>query len=246
MSSSAAAGDVTFPDDYPNSVKHFLLMGCVGFAFGAIVFLYLTIMRTKSSVTHSLMFLIAAIGAMAYYAMWTGLGVMYKTTDKTPRVIFWGRYLEQLLTQPLLLITMTYISKTDTAVMVSLAAQNVLLVLAALIGSTTIAPMKYMWWFTSVVFTVLIVIQLLPTAREAHFIYKVLTYGVIACYSLFNLIWLMGSEGSASLGLSQEVGIYTIVDIVCKVGFGLYFLVNFDTVMGDEDGDDQAKSQQYV
>jgi hypothetical protein len=52
---------------------------------------------------------------------------------------------------------------------------------------------------------VLIVIQLLPTAREAHFIYKVLTYGVIACYSLFNLIWLMGSEGSASLGLSQEV-----------------------------------------
>jgi hypothetical protein len=54
----------------------------------------------RSSVTHSLLFLIAAIGAMAYYAMWTGLGVMYKTTDKSPRVIFWGRYLEQLLTQP--------------------------------------------------------------------------------------------------------------------------------------------------
>lgn len=97
---SGAAAVVTFPDDYPNSVKHFLLMGCLGFAIGSGVFLYLTIMRTKSSVTHSITFLVGAIGAMAYYAMWTGLGVEYKTIDKTPRVIFWGRYVEQLLTQP--------------------------------------------------------------------------------------------------------------------------------------------------
>jgi hypothetical protein len=62
------------------------------------------------------MFLIAAIGAMAYYAMWTGLGVMYKTTDKTPRVIFWGRYLEQLLTQPVRICALSCLDCRDGSV----------------------------------------------------------------------------------------------------------------------------------
>jgi hypothetical protein len=60
---------------------------------------------------------------------------------------------------------------------------------------------------------VLIVIQILPTTTEAHFIYKALTYMVIGCYSIFNLLWLMGSEGSASLGLSQEVCTHLIIYI---------------------------------
>ena len=34
----AAGGDVVFPDDYPNSVKHFLMLGAVGMLIGAVVF----------------------------------------------------------------------------------------------------------------------------------------------------------------------------------------------------------------
>merc|ERR1712216_927925 len=34
---------VTFPDDYPNSVRHFLLIGFLGMFIGAIVFFYMGI-----------------------------------------------------------------------------------------------------------------------------------------------------------------------------------------------------------
>jgi hypothetical protein len=45
-------------------------------------------------------FILPAVGAMAYYAMWTGLGVEFKTTDSTPRVIFWARYVDYVITLP--------------------------------------------------------------------------------------------------------------------------------------------------
>ena len=48
--------------------------------------------------------------------------------------------------------------------------------------------------------------------------------------------------------MSQEVGIITVTDLVAKLGFGLYFLFNFDDVMGEEGGEDgmNQQSQQYV
>ena len=48
-----AGGDVVFPDDYPNSVKHFLMLGAIGFLIGAIVFLTLNFMRVRRSLAHS-------------------------------------------------------------------------------------------------------------------------------------------------------------------------------------------------
>merc|ERR1712216_491848 len=81
---------VTFPDDYPNSVRHFLLIGFLGMFIGAIVFFYMGISRKVNTVMHVLTFFIAAVSACAYYAEWAGLGVEYKTTDTTPRVIFWA------------------------------------------------------------------------------------------------------------------------------------------------------------
>merc|ERR1719337_494202 len=100
----AAGGDVVFPDDYPNSVKHFLMLGAVGMLIGAVVFLSLNMLRSKRSTVHSVTFILATVMAMSYYAMWTGLGVTFKTTDTSPRVIFWGRYLGHLIAMPLVLV----------------------------------------------------------------------------------------------------------------------------------------------
>ena len=36
----------------------------------------------------------------SYYANWSGLGVEYKTNDDTPRVIFWSRYIDWVVTGP--------------------------------------------------------------------------------------------------------------------------------------------------
>jgi bacteriorhodopsin len=101
----AEAPTVTFPDDYPNSVRHFLLIGFLGMFIGSIVFFYMGISRKVNTVSHVLTFFIAAVASCSYYAMWAGLGVEYKTTDTTPRVIFWARYLDWIVTLPVSLNT---------------------------------------------------------------------------------------------------------------------------------------------
>ncbi len=51
------------PDDYPNSVRHFLLIGFLGMFIGAIVFFYMGISRKVNTITHVLTFFIAAVAA---------------------------------------------------------------------------------------------------------------------------------------------------------------------------------------
>jgi hypothetical protein len=53
IKSSTAPADVTFPEDFPNSVKHFLLIGAMGMLIGAGIILYLAMVRSKASVAHS-------------------------------------------------------------------------------------------------------------------------------------------------------------------------------------------------
>merc|ERR1711871_298743 len=124
---------VTFPDDYPNSVRHFLLIGFLGMFIGAIVFFYMGISRKVNTVMHVLTFFVAAVSACAYYAEWAGLGVEYKTTDTTPRVIFWAHYLDWVVTGPLILADLALLSRSDTPTIISLVGNMVLYVICGLI-----------------------------------------------------------------------------------------------------------------
>jgi len=239
------AGDVTFPDDYPNSVKHMLMIGALGFFIGTIVLVYLSMSRKKASVSHSLLFLSSAVAAMAYYSMWNGFGVQYKTSDVTPRVIFWSRHLDQLITVPTVLATLCLIAKSDSSIIVAVVGEGILFVLSAMVGAATVAPVKYMWWFASALFGVLVIVHLIQRIPEgSHDIHKHLTYITVVSIVVYSLLWLLGSEGTAALGLSQEVGLFTVTDLVSKVGFGLYFLFNYDSVMEEDDA--AHESQQYV
>merc|ERR1719261_115020 len=158
-------------------------------------------MARPKSLIHLLMFMSAAISTMCFYAMWTGVGVELKTTDVTPRVIFLPRYVDLLLT-PLSLI-----SKADTSVLVSLVGYDILMILATLVGAMNVAPFKYMWWFAGLMFLILIIVQLVQRFEGANDGYKLINYIFIATACVYPLVWMLGSEGTAALGLSQEVGL---------------------------------------
>merc|ERR1719263_2619357 len=178
----AAGGDVGFPDDYPNSVKHFLMLGAVGMLIGAVVFLSLNMLRSKRSTVHSVTFILATVMAMSYYAMWTGLGVTFKTSDTTPRVIFWGRYLGHLIAMPLVMVDLSLIYQLDIAAMAQLIAFDIIMYLAGFVGAYSVGAHKWTWWFVSLAFAVLLTIQLakMVMSENVSEIAKMLTYITIA------------------------------------------------------------------
>ena len=51
-------------------------------------------------------------------------------------------------------------------IVVAVVGEGILFTLAAAIGAATVAPIKYMWWFASATFAVLVIITLLQRIPE--------------------------------------------------------------------------------
>jgi pathogenesis-related protein 1 len=277
---------VTFPDAYPNSVRHWLLIGSLSLLLGSgIVFFFTFVPSRTPPMANVLVFISCACAMCAYYCMWAGVLVEFKTTDVTPRVIFYPKYLDWLVTCPLTLAAICLVAEAESALMVSLIGNAILMVLCGLVGSSIVAPYKYIWWVLGVAFLVIIVLilnrilrqnsaravrnlvfltaglalnkqpsrvaehaqaalLLLAAARRRSFHVSHLharptrlsvtskstrlrhASGGCAClnsrgntgvWMVYPLVWVTGSEGTAALGLSQEVAVTCILDIIAKV-----------------------------
>ena len=143
---------------------------------------------------------------------------MFKTIDTTPRVIFWVHYMDWVVTGPLLITLLALLSKTDTVTTVFMVGNTIMMVLASLVGAMTVAPFKYMWWLAGVGFWIIVCYLLLQRLYNAegyggaHL--RTLTWLTIIAWSVYPILWIVGSEGSAVLGLSQQVGLTTLRTLV--------------------------------
>jgi len=110
----------------------------------------------------------------------------------------------------------------DHPTIVAMVGNDVLMILCGLIGASLVAPYKYVWWLLGVIF---FVILLLLVARVVSRSDKTntRTLGLILAisWSVYPILWIVGSEGTGALGLSQEVAITVLTDLVSKVVFSL-------------------------
>ena len=147
----------------------------------------------------------------------------------------------------LILTNLALMSRSDTPTILSLVGNIVLYVICGLIGALTVAPYKYMWWVGGLVFLIIVFVHLLQRLNNAEGYggdaLKGLTWLTILCWLVYPIVWIVGSEGTGALGLSQEVGIITIIDLIAKIGFGFYLLANVDA---PEEVPFNQSSQQYV
>ena len=149
----------------------------------------------------------------------------------------------------LILTNLALMSRSDIPTILSLVGNIVLYVICGLIGALTVAPYKYMWWVGGLVFLIIVFVHLLQRLNNAEGYggdaLKGLTWLTILCWLVYPIVWIVGSEGTGALGLSQEVGIITIIDLIAKIGFGFYLLANVDAPEESVPFVNQS-SQQYV
>jgi len=140
-------------------------------------------------------------------------------------------------------------SKSDTPTIISLAGNMVLYEICNLIGAMTVAPYKFMWWVAGLIFLGLVFMVLMQRLNNPEGYggpnLQGLTYLVVCCFCVYPIVWIVGSEGTAALGLSQQTGLLCITDVIVKLGFGFYLISDVD---GEESGGAplNQSSQQYV
>lgn len=228
----------------PGSATTWLWFGFIGMTLGTGYFL---IQSRKARTNQQKLFvvttLIPAIAAVSYFALITGYGVIsmpisgYETVD-----IYWGRYVDWLLTTPLLLLDLTLIAKAERKTIYKLLGADLVMILGGLAGTMAPpdAPVRIAWWSLSTAAFIVLLYYLLGalSRRAAGYssqtgsLFDTLRNLTLAVWSLYPLVWIAGTtSGFGLITFGVETALYTSLDLVAKIGFGTILFAHQDALV---------------
>ena len=178
--------------------------------------------------------LIPGIAAASYLSMFFGFGLT-EVPLETGRVVdvYWARYADWLFTTPLLLLDIGLLagaSNRDIGALVGLDAFMIVTGLAATLMKVVIA--RYAFWTISTIAMLFLLYFLFAVFTEAASdldedakgTFNVLRNLILVAWTLYPILWLIGTEGAGVVNLYVETLLFMILDVTAKVGFGFILL----------------------
>jgi bacteriorhodopsin len=208
-----------------------LWFGTAGMSVGALVFLVLGRgARGGSQDVFMVTFFVAAVAATAYLAMALDQG----RTMIDGREVFYARYVDWLITTPLLLIDLAILVRASRSLTTWLVGLDVYMIGTGLIAGLTSGGKRYVWFaVSSVAFVAIVGIlvgRFLALARdggtETSRTFTRLAGLTVGLWSLYPVVWLLGTEGTGAVGLTTEVAMFAVLDLLAKIGFGVILLTS--------------------
>lgn len=186
--------------------------------------------------------LIPGIAAASYLSMFFGFGLTQVPLE-SGRVIdvYWARYADWLFTTPLLLLDIGLLagaSNRDIGALVGLDAFMIVTGLAATLMKTSVA--RYAFWTISTIAMVLLLYFLFAVFTEAASdldedakgTFNVLRNLILVAWTLYPIVWLLGTEGAGVVSLYVETLMFMVLDVTAKVGFG-FILLSSRSIVGE-------------
>jgi hypothetical protein len=217
----AAAAAGTFPDSFPNAVKHFLLLGSIGMLAATLFFLYFAGKHRGARIINVITFFFVAVSTLSYYSMFSGMGVV----AKTGRTIFWGHYIDLLITMPVPpplpppphpRSSSSWTSSSSPKPPSPTPSPSLATTPSwssppyrnppppphpkQLLGAVVAAPYSWVWYAASVVFFAIVVTQLWLLYNDAvasqsatvSELLKTLVIITVIAWSVYPVVWLLG------------------------------------------------------
>jgi len=198
-------------------------------------------------VYHVITTLATIISALSYFAMASGMGSGFRCAEVTDshehipdthhtvcRQVYWVRYVDWTLSTPLLLIDLCLLAGIDGAHTLMAVASSVIMTLAGLASAYGRKHTAQRWgWFAIAVLAYLFVIWhvALHGSRMARAkgdkvarLFGGLAGYIFVIWTIYPIVWGV-AEGLHKTTVDTGVVIYGVLDILAKVGFGLYLLI---------------------
>jgi bacteriorhodopsin len=188
--------------------------------------------------------LISGIATVAYLLMFLGIGVaQVRIPGEVVLRIYWMRYVDWLLTTPLLLLDLALLAGADRNTIYRLVGLDVGMVVVG--AAAAIAPVGQtvrlaLWAVSSLFFVALLYVlanqlsqQAARQSGEVAALFSVLRNIVIVLWTAYPIVWLFGTESTIGLiPLGVETTLFMILDLAAKVGFG-FLLLRSRHVLGE-------------
>lgn len=222
-----------------------LWIGTIGMALGAVAIG--VIGRGLGEHAHHAVasFFVCSIAAVAYLLMARGQGdILVTQTDvlltpmggvvkATDSIVFVARYVDWVVTTPLLLIGLIGVAVKQghgRGLVGTAIGADILMIVTGLFGALSLDDTnKYMWFVISCLFFLIVLGVVWGPVRAmaasaggaTASLYTKLLGILTVLWFIYPVLWLLGSEGTGAISLNAEVAVFAVIDLLAKVGFGL-------------------------
>ena len=190
--------------------------------------------RRESWPLFNITIVVSTIAALAYLAMALGGGIV----SVGGHDVYLARYADWLCTTPLLLLNLVLLAVPEregrAAVLPVLLGADLIMVLTGAAASLTTSGLRYAVFLLGAACYAVVLRTLAGRVyaearrRDAQLthVYRRTATITLALWSAYPLVWLLGAEGTGMLGATTELGLYMVLDVCAKVGYGLSLLSN--------------------
>lgn len=171
-----------------------------------------------------------------FIPIWSGLAYMAMALDQgklevAGQVTHYARYLDWIITTPLLLLAlswtaMQFIPKNKTLI-ASLMATDVIMILSGLIADLSVGWVRYLWYSVGVVAFLFIMVGIwgplrAKTRRQERSLSKLynklVTYFTVLWIG-YPTVWILGPSGLGLFNQTTDTLLFCILPFFSKVGF---------------------------
>ncbi len=215
------------------NVETWLWVGTIGMLFGMAA-LFFPLFRNKDVsdqgdlIAH---FYVPMIAFTLYLLMALGAGAM---TTSTGRVFYFGRYVDWTFTTPLLLYSLVSSGLKDTdikrpALLMGLLGADIYMIFTGFVaGVTDNMTVKWSFYISSCISFIAIYGLLFGPFRRLtatgpngkDFVKKASVLSLL--WLAYPIVFIMGQEGVRIWSANTDAALYTILDLVAKVAYGLW------------------------
>ncbi len=191
------------------------------FAMASMMFLLLGLRSDSNKHIFNIEFFVSFITTMSYVTMALALGT---TTALNGDPIYWTRWLYYIASCSLLAMEVALLAGKSRERMLEVMFLTGLVMFNGFLASYITILER--WWFfglSSVAFIGLI-LELFYDYKKQQPHMKQIMWIVIIGWSLFPLVWVLAPTGFAVIPIVVEVILYALLDIITKIGFGIYVI----------------------
>ncbi|MDN5696511.1 MAG: bacteriorhodopsin, partial [Rubrobacter sp.] len=204
-----------------------------GFILATVYFLYLAITGGMENRHHYLTSTVIVLWAAIWYVlMGSGSGVsLVEVSDGGARIFYWGRYIDWLITTPLLLLGLAWIGLGGRVgghqrMVTYLLGADVLMILTGILAGATGSGFRWFWFVVSSIFFAAVLYLLWGWLRSAaqegnpeggFGLFYTLASMLTVLWILYPVVWILGQEGAMVFSSSFEVFSFAVLDILAKI-----------------------------
>lgn len=208
--------------------QFWLWVGFIGMVIGSVYFgLKAAAMRRKEGMEFPLeSFFITLWAAALYLSMILGETILRDFNGQSE--VFWGRYVDWVVTTPLLLLELGVIAGLRPKLIAAVMGADIFMILTGLVATLERAPRNYLWYVISCGAFLAILASLLTefsaSAKrrngKVNSLFQTLRNVLIVLWFCYPIVWILGPEGFHAINPGVETLCSAVLDLCAKVGFG--------------------------